>query len=48
METITYPLLYFPIQKDAMLGILVGTHMQAVDKDLRSIKATLSGHLQKQ
>lgn len=48
MEKIHYPLLYYPLQANALLGILVGTNYQVVDKDLRSIKASLSEHLSKQ
>ena len=48
MEKINYPLLYFELSQDAILGILVGTDYQVVDRDLRRIKSTLSDHLQKQ
>lgn len=47
MEIITYPLLHFQLNDDAVLGILVGTNYQVVDKDLRNVKATLSEQLQK-
>ena len=48
MERIIYPLLYFKMANDAVLGILVGTDYQVVDKDLKSVKATLSEHLARQ
>lgn len=47
MEEITYPLLHFKLNNDAILGILVGTNYQVVDKDIRNIKSTLSEQLQK-
>jgi len=47
MEKITYPLLYFQLTDDAVLGVLVGTDYQVVDKDLRHVKATLMEQLQK-
>ena len=48
MERIIYPLLYFKLRNDAVLGILVGTDYQVLDKDLKSVKATLSEHLLRQ
>lgn len=48
MEKIIYPLLYYKLANEAVLGILVGTEYQAVDKDLKSVKATLSEYLQRQ
>jgi ATP-dependent Clp protease ATP-binding subunit ClpC len=48
MERIIYPLLYFKMANDAVLGILIGTDYQVVDKDLKSVKATLSEHLARQ
>jgi len=47
MENINYPLLYYTLPNESVLGILVGTEYKVVDKDLKSLKATLSGHLQK-
>ena len=47
MNTITYPLLCFELEQDAILGILVGTDYQVVDRDIRNIKATMSDYLQK-
>ncbi|MFT6936332.1 MAG: ATP-dependent Clp protease ATP-binding subunit ClpA [Saprospiraceae bacterium] len=46
MEKITYPLLYFQLNDDAVLGILVGTNYQVVDKDLRNVKSMLTEQLQ--
>ena len=48
MDKIDYPLLYFEFQEGAVLGILVGTELEAMDKDLRSLKSALLDHLQKQ
>ena len=48
MEKINYPLVYFNLGQDAVLGILIGAELQVVDKDLKSVKATLSTHLQRQ
>lgn len=47
MEKINYPLLYFEFQKETVLGILVGTDLEVMDKDLRSVKSALLDHLQK-
>lgn len=48
MDKVTYPLLYFELQPDMVLGLLVGTEYEVMDRDLRSVKATLKSHLQKQ
>jgi len=48
MEKINYPLLCFNISEDAVLGILVGTEYQVVERDLEQVKATLSDYLYKQ
>lgn len=48
MDKINYPLLYYQLKEDMILGILVGTSYQVVDSDLRKIKSTLHDHLQKQ
>ena len=48
MEKINYPLLYFEFQEETLLGILVGTPYQVVEKDLRSLKGTLLDYLQRQ
>ncbi|MFK7948530.1 MAG: AAA family ATPase [Saprospiraceae bacterium] len=47
MEKITYPLLHFQLNDNAVLGILVGTDYQVVDKDLRNVKSTLTNQLQR-
>lgn len=47
MQTINYPLLYYKIEEGLVLGMLVGTDYQVVDKDLRSVKQTLAQYLQK-
>jgi ATP-dependent Clp protease ATP-binding subunit ClpA len=48
MKTINYPLLYYRLNEDAVLGLLVGTEYQVVEKDLRAIKMGVSDYLQKQ
>ena len=46
MEKITYPLLCYQIGPDAVLGILIGTDYQTIEKDIPSLKNVLSNHLQ--
>ena len=48
MTTIHYPLLYYQLSDDAVLGLLVGTEHKVVGKDLRMVKSTLLDYLQKQ
>ena len=48
MKTIHYPLLYYQLSDDAVLGLLVGTPHQVVGKDLRMVKSSLLDYLQKQ
>lgn len=48
MDKINYPLLYFKLQPDTVLGLLVGTEYEAIEKDIRNVKAVLKNHLQKQ
>ncbi len=48
MKTINYPLLYYRLNEDAMLGVLVGTEYQVVEKDLRTIKMAVTDYLQRQ
>ncbi len=48
MKTINYPLLYYRLNKDAVLGILVGTEYQVVEKDLKTIKVAVADYLQRQ
>lgn len=47
MERIKYPLLYYEFQEKAILGLLVGAGLEAMESDLRSLKSTLLEHLQK-
>ncbi len=47
MDKINYPLLYYQLKDDMILGILVGTTYQVVDSELRKIKSILHDHLQK-
>lgn len=48
MEKINYPLVYFKIGEHAILGILIGTDFQVVEKDLKSVKSALSEYLKQQ
>ena len=48
MEKITYPLICYQLPDDAVLGILVGTNYQTVEKDIRTLKNVLSNYLQQQ
>ena len=48
MKTIKYPLLYYRLNEDAVLGLLVGTEYQVVEKDLKSIKIAVTDYLQRQ
>ena len=48
MEKLTYPLLYYRLRKDAVLGLLIGTNYQLIEKDLRTLKSALTSHLQQQ
>lgn len=48
MERITYPLLYFDLAPQAVLGFLVGTELQVVEKDLERVKLSLGNYLQRQ
>ncbi len=47
MEKLTYPLLYFQLTPETVLGILVGSNYQIVDKDLKNVKSTLATYLKK-
>lgn len=48
MQKLTYPLLYFNLTENAILGILVGTGMEIIEKDLKTVKGALQTYLQKQ
>jgi ATP-dependent Clp protease ATP-binding subunit ClpA len=48
IEKLSYPLLYFQLADDAVLGILLGTDHQVVEPDLHQVKKTLSGYLNRQ
>jgi ATP-dependent Clp protease ATP-binding subunit ClpA len=48
MEKLNYPLLYYKIKENQFIGILVGTELQMVDTDLKSLKTTFSTHLTRQ
>ena len=48
MKTIEYPLLCYELPDQSVLGILVGTKYQAVEKDIRKLKSTLGDYIYKQ
>ena len=48
MEKVNYPLLYFPIASDHVLGLLVGTGHEAIASNLDGLKLKLSSHLKKE
>ena len=48
MEKLNYPLLYFKLKEDALLGILVGTEYQLIEKDLKTLKLSIGNFLQRQ
>jgi ATP-dependent Clp protease ATP-binding subunit ClpC len=48
IEKLTYPLLYFQLAEDAVLGMLLGTDYQIVEQDLRRVKKSLTDYLVKQ
>jgi len=47
MKTINYPLLCYQFREDAVLGVLVGTDYQIMEKSLKLVKMQLADHLQK-
>jgi len=47
MEKISYPLLCFQLHDGHILGLLVGTNYQVVEKDIKNVKTTLSTHIKK-
>ena len=47
MKKIEFPLLCFHINEESVLGILVGTDYQVVDKSVKKVKSVLTNHLQK-
>ncbi len=48
MDQINYPLLYFELNADMVLGLLIGTEFEVIERDIRSLKTLLARHLQKQ
>lgn len=48
MDKVNYPLLYFKLQSDAVLGLLIGTDYEVIEKDIKDVKAVLKNYLQKQ
>lgn len=47
MTTITLPIIYYPLPPDHIVGILVGTSLQLVEKDIHTIKNKMLNYLQK-
>lgn len=47
MEKFVYPLLYYQLSENRVLGLLVGTHHQIIDKDVRHVKSSLTTHLKR-
>ncbi len=47
MRSIHYPLLHFPIDNQAVMGLLIGTDYQVVDKDLQSLQKVMLDYLQR-
>jgi len=48
LEKLTYPLLYYSLTNDAVLGMLIGTDYQVIEKDIRTLKSALTSYLQQQ
>jgi ATP-dependent Clp protease ATP-binding subunit ClpC len=48
MEKFVYPLLYYQLPDKKVLGILVGSYHQVVDKDLKNVKSTLTTYLKRE
>ncbi len=46
-KTINYPLLCYQFQDESVLGILVGTEYQVMDKTIKQVKTQLSDFLVK-
>ncbi len=47
MEKINYPLLVYTLDTGLVLGLLVGTEYELVEKDVKALKTSLSNHLQR-
>ena len=47
MKILQFPILYFELSDDVVLGLLVGTTHQMIGKDLRSVKSSILEYLQK-
>jgi ATP-dependent Clp protease ATP-binding subunit ClpA len=48
MKKLDFPLLCFPLKEDAVLGVLVGTEFQVVERNVRRVKTMMTEHLQKE
>ncbi|MEL6637240.1 MAG: AAA family ATPase [Bacteroidota bacterium] len=47
MRKINYPLLYYQLSEEAVLGILVGTDYEVVERDLKSVVGILQDQIQR-
>ena len=47
MKKIEYPILYFRLQEECFLGLLVGTEYQVIEKSAQKVKSVLTERLQK-
>jgi len=47
MKKINYPLLYYKVGEEAVLGILVGADYQVVEKDLNGVRRLMTNYIQK-
>lgn len=48
MQKKDFPILYYTLNKNAVLGVLLGSHEQIVQKDIKSLKTALRHYLQKE
>jgi ATP-dependent Clp protease ATP-binding subunit ClpA len=48
MDRINYPLLYFELKPDLVLGMLVGAEIEAIAENVNSLKGIMLDYLQKQ
>lgn len=48
MEKFEYPLLYYQLREDSVLGLLPGSGLEVMEENLGTVKSILAGYLQKQ
>lgn len=48
MKNLLYPVLYFELSPEVVMGFLLGTQYQAVGEDLKTVKNSIKEYLQKQ